>query len=139
MKIEVDQIVKVRKNRNKLFNEQYFTNKFWDIILLLYSHEINGLPIDANGISRNLDLNHRQVVRYLEVLLADDIICAYEQTVEESFNIACDNLSLTKAGFENVETIMQQTRDIFTSGPDAETYFAAPQEQQNDRYGAVSD
>lgn len=139
MKVDIDQIVTVRKNRSKLFNEQYFTSKFWDIILLLYSHETNGLPVDANEISRNLDLNHRQVVRYLKVLLADDIICAYEQTVEESLNIACDNLSLTKTGFENVETIIQQTRNIFASIPQAETHFVSPQEQKNDRYSTVSD
>ncbi|WP_339693132.1 hypothetical protein [uncultured Parasphingorhabdus sp.] len=78
-------------------------------------------------------------MRYLKVLLADDIICAHDQTVEQSFNIACDNLYLTKSGFENVETIMQQTRDIFASNHEAEKHFASLQEQKNDRYSAVSD
>lgn len=115
MKIDIGEVVSVRKNRSKLFNEQYFTNKFWDIILLLYSYEINALPIDANGISRNLDLNHRAVLRYLKVLSADGIICAYDESADGSVNLACDNLSLTRLGFENAGTIVQQTRKIFAS------------------------
>ncbi|WP_339827213.1 hypothetical protein [uncultured Parasphingorhabdus sp.] len=139
MKIYIDQIVTIRKNRSELFNEQYFASKFWDIILLLYSHGTNGLPADANGISRSLDLNHRQVVRYLKVLLADGIICGFEQTVEGCLNVACDNISLTKTGFGNVETIMQQTRNIAASNHEAAKHFIAPQKQENDRYSAASD
>ena len=85
MQIDIDAIVSVRKKRSELFNEQYFTNKFWDIILLLYSHEINDLPIDSSAIE------------------------------EDCFDLARDNLSLTRRGFENAGTIVQQTRKIFSS------------------------
>lgn len=113
MKIDIDEIVSVRKNRSELFNEQYFTSKFWDIILLLYSHEINDCPINAHEISKNLDINGAAVLRYLNVLFADDIICAYENKADDRFELARDNLSLTRLGFENTRTIIQQTCKIF--------------------------
>lgn len=115
IQIDIDKIVSVRKNRSKLFNEQYFTNKFWDIILLLYSHEINDLPIDSSAIARHLELSRTSVLRYLMVLLNDDIICAYDLKEEDCFDLARDNLSLTRRGFENAGTIIQQTRKIFSS------------------------
>jgi len=117
MQIDIDAIVSVRKNRSELFNEQYFTNKFWDIILLLYSHEINDLPIDSNAIAQHLELSRTSVLRYLTALLNDDIVCAYDLKEEDCFDLARDNLSLTRRGFENAGTIVQQTRKIFSSIP----------------------
>ena len=115
MQIDIDAIVSVRKNRSELFNEQYFTNKFWDIILLLYSHEINDLPIDSNAIARHLEISRTSVLRYLTALLNDDIVCAYDLKEEDCFDLSRDNLSLTRRGFENAGTIVQQTRKIFSS------------------------
>ena len=115
MKIDIDEIVSVRKNRSTLFNEQYFTNKFWDIILLLYSHEINDLPINTDKIAEHLELSETSVLRYLNVLLDDDVICAYDLKEEEGFDIGRDNLSLTRRRFENAGAIVQQTRKIFSS------------------------
>ncbi|WP_417594091.1 hypothetical protein [Parasphingorhabdus sp.] len=138
-KNDIDQIVIVRNNRGKLFGEQHFSTKFWDIILLIYSREINEFPIDAAEISRNLEISLRQVVRYLKVLLADNIICAYEGSSQNSFNIACDNLSLTKTGFANVGTIMDQTRDIFAAGQPSETHLSSPPEQKGNRHSPASD
>lgn len=115
MKLDIDQIVEVRKNRSKLFNEQYFTNRFWDIILLLYAHEINGLPIDAKAIAKNLTLSNASVLRYLQALFDDDVICAFDGKTEEPVDLANDNLTLTSLGFENVGTIIQQTRRVFDS------------------------
>lgn len=115
MKLDIDEIVSVRKNRSKLFNEQYFTNRFWDIILLLYGHEINALPIDAKAIAKNLELGDRSVLRYLQVLFDDDVICAFDGTTEEPVDLARNNLTLTLLGFENVGTIIQQTRKVFDS------------------------
>tara|TARA_R110001599_G_scaffold223639_1_gene422819 strand:+ start:23926 stop:24321 length:396 start_codon:yes stop_codon:yes gene_type:complete len=113
MKIDIDDVIGVRKNRSQLFNEQYFANKFWDIILVLYSQEVNDRPINAQGISSKLDIDQGKVLRYLNVLSADNIICAYDQMAEDQFNIAHDNLSLTRAGFENAATVVQQMRRVF--------------------------
>ena len=113
MKIDIDDVIGVRKNRSQLFNEQYFANKFWDIILVLYSQEVNDRPINAQGISSKLDIDQGKVLRYLNVLSADNIICAYDQMAEDQFNIAHDNLSLTRAGFENAATVIQQMRRVF--------------------------
>jgi hypothetical protein len=115
MKIDIDQIVTIRKSRSELFNEQYFTNKFWDIILLLYSHEINEQPIDAKTIASKLEISHASVMRYLQVLFADDIIADYEGAAGKSFDLECDHLSLTRLGFENAGSIIQQTRKVFGS------------------------
>ena len=113
MKINIDGLISARKNRNKFFNNQYFSNKSWDIILILYSHEINDLPINAKDISSKLDMNFRSALRYLNMLYADDIICAYDRLAEDSFDVARDPLSLTRTGFENTGTIIQQTRSLF--------------------------
>lgn len=113
MKIDIDDVISVRSNRSQLFNHQYFSNKFWDIILILYSHEINDFPINARGISEKLDIAYNSVLRYLAILFADDIICAYDETAEDSFNLGQDNLSLTRAGSENAGTVIQQTRRVF--------------------------
>lgn len=113
MKIDIDDVIGVRKNRSQLFNEQYFANKFWDIILVLYSQEVNDLPINAQGISSKLDIDQGKVLRYLKVLSADNLVCAYDQMAEDQFNIADDNLSLTRAGFENTATVIQQMRRVF--------------------------
>jgi|TARA_R110000772_G_scaffold18400_30_gene51773 DNA-binding MarR family transcriptional regulator len=113
MKIDIDDVIGVRKNRSQLFNEQYFANKFWDIILVLYSQEVNDRPINAQGISSKLDIDQGKVLRYLKVLSADNLVCAYDQMAEDQFNIADDNLSLTRAGFENTATVIQQMRRVF--------------------------
>lgn len=113
MKIDIDDVISVRLNRGKLFNSDYFTNKFWDIILILYSHEVNGFPIDAQAMAAKLDVSYEITLRYLNALLTDDIICAYEKMEDEIFDVAHDNLSLTRAGFENTGTIIQQMRHIF--------------------------
>ncbi|MEH6702460.1 hypothetical protein [Parasphingorhabdus sp.] len=113
MKIDIDDVICVRNNRSKLFNEQYFANKFWDIILVLYSHEVNDLPINAQGISTKLDISRSKILRYLGALSADDIICAYDQMAEDHFDIAHDNLSLTRVGFENAGSVIQQMRRVF--------------------------
>lgn len=113
MKIDIDDVISVRTNRAKLFNHQYFTNKFWDIILILYSHEINDFPINAQEISVKLDADYNSVLRYLAALCADDIICAYDKMAEDRFDFARDNLSLTQVGFKNTGTIIQQTRRVF--------------------------
>ncbi|WP_173203180.1 hypothetical protein [Sphingopyxis sp. BSNA05] len=106
-----------RKNRSALFNEQYFTNKFWDIILLLYSHEINDLPIDSSAIAKQLEMSRTSVLRYLTALVNDDIVCAYDLKEEDCFDLARDNLSLTRRGFENAGIIVEQTRKIFSTIP----------------------
>jgi DNA-binding MarR family transcriptional regulator len=113
MKIDIDDVIGVRKNRSQLFNEQYFANKFWDIILVLYSQEVNDRPINAQGISSKLDIDQGKVLRYLKVLSADNLVCAYDQMAADQFNIADDNLSLTRAGFENTATVIQQMRRVF--------------------------
>ena len=113
MKIDIDDVISVRNNRGKLFNADYFTNKFWDIILILYSHEVNGFPIDVHTMASKLDVSYETTVRYLNALLSDDIICAYEKGDDDSFDVEYDNLSLTRAGFENTGTIIQQMRRIF--------------------------
>jgi hypothetical protein len=113
MKIDIDDVIGVRKNRSKLFNENYFANKFWDIILVLYSHEVNDSPINAQGISAKLDVSHSKILRYLGALSADDIICAYDQMAEDYFDIAHHNLSLTRVGFENAGSVIQQMRRVF--------------------------
>ena len=115
MKIDIYQLVTVRKNRGKLFNDKYFSNKFWDIILLLYSHEINELPIDCTVIAENLEISHTSVARYLHALFADDIICAYDEAVGSGFDLENDNLSLTRLGFENTARVVQQIRQVFTT------------------------
>tara|TARA_R110000824_G_scaffold328487_2_gene515348 strand:- start:47 stop:412 length:366 start_codon:yes stop_codon:yes gene_type:complete len=114
MKINIDDLISARKNRSKLFNNQYFSNKSWDIILILYSHEINDLPINARDISSKLDMNDRSVLRYLNMLFADNIICACDKMAEDCFDVAQDHLSLTRPGFENTGTIIQQMRSVFT-------------------------
>jgi hypothetical protein len=113
MKIDIDDVISVRNNRSKLFNSQYFTNKFWDIILILYSHEINGLPIMSREVAIKLNANHNSVLRYLNILFADNVICAYDKMAEDEFDVARDHLSLTRAGFENTGAIVQQMRRIF--------------------------
>lgn len=113
MKIDIGDVVTVRKTREELFNPQYFSNKFWDIILLIYSHEINAKPINLKAISEHLDLDRRSTARYLDALFADGIICAYDKMTDEHFNLASDDLSLTQLGFENTGTIIRQTRKIF--------------------------
>lgn len=113
MKIDINDIISVRNNRSKLFNHQYFTNKFWDIILILYGHEINDSAINAQGISEKLDINYDSVLRYLAILFDDDIICAFDGMAEDSLDLGQDNLSLTRLGFENAGTVIQQTRRIF--------------------------
>ena len=113
MKIDIDDVISVRSNRSQLFNHQYFSNKFWDIILILYSHEINDFPINAREISEKLDIDYNSILRYLAVLFADDIICAYDRVAENSFDLGQGNLSLTRVGFENAGTVIQQTRRVF--------------------------
>ena len=113
MKIDIDDVISVRNNRSTLFNHHYFSNKFWDIILILYSHEINDLPINAQEISKKLDIDYKSVLRYLAILFADDIIGAYDRMAEDRFDLAQDNLSLTRVGFENAGTVIQQTRRVF--------------------------
>lgn len=115
MKIDIYQLVTVRKNRAKLFNDKYFSNKFWDIILLLYSHEINELPIDCKVIAENLEISHASVARYLQALFADGIVCAYDEAAGPGFDLENDNLSLTPLGFENTARVVQQIRQIFTT------------------------
>ncbi|WP_415178560.1 hypothetical protein [Parasphingorhabdus sp.] len=115
IKIDIYQLVTVRKNRAKLFNDKYFSNKFWDIILLLYSHEINELPIDSKVIAENLELSHTSVARYLHALFADGIVCAYDEAAGSGFDLENDNLSLTQQGFENTARVVQQVRQIFTT------------------------
>jgi hypothetical protein len=113
--VDIDDIISIRNNRSKLFNPQYFANKFWDIMLLLYGREINSLPINANEIAQTLDINPSSALRYLKVLHADGIICAYDRTTEDCLDIARDNLSLTRPGFENTGAIIQQTRKVFAA------------------------
>ena len=114
MKIDIDDVISVRNNRKQLFNADYFSNRFWDIILVLYSHEVNGMPIDAQAMTAKLDLRHDIVLRYLNVLASDNIICAFDKKEDDEFDVARDNLSLTQTGFENTGTIIQQMRRVFT-------------------------
>ncbi|VWX58532.1 hypothetical protein [Sphingorhabdus sp. 109] len=117
VKVDIAAMAAARKKRSELFNEQYFTNKFWDIILLLYSHEINELPIDSAEIANHLEIDQSSVLRYLTALENDDIVCAYDLAEDDCFDLARDKLSLTRSGFENAGIIVQQVRKILTSMP----------------------
>lgn len=112
---EIDGLISVRKNREDLFNEQYFTNRFWDIILLLYKHDIDQQPVNADIIAKDLGIARNSILRYLTVLLADKIICSYDNRASLSFDITSDSLSLTRLGFKNAESIIQQTRTVFAT------------------------
>jgi len=114
MKIDVDQIVTVRKHRGKLFRKDYFGSYFWDIILILYSHEINERPVDAREVARRLDLRQSAVLRYLKILFADGFVCAYEHGTDQEFDTARDCLALTRQGFENAGAVIQRMRTIFS-------------------------
>lgn len=113
MKIDVDQIVTVRKQRGKLFRKEYFGNHFWDIILLLYSHQVSERPLDAPEIASRLELGHPVVLRYLKVLLADGFVCGGEKGADDDFNIASDRLALTRQGFDNAGTVIHRIRKVF--------------------------
>ncbi len=115
MKIDINGLIAIRKSRSKLFNETYFSNKFWDIILLLYGSEINEHPVDAKAIAANLEIGEASAMRYLQALFADDIICADNGTASKPFNLAEDSLSLTARGFENAATVIQQMRMVFAT------------------------
>ena len=113
--LDINELISLRKNRNKLFGQQYFTDNFWDIILLLYLHKRDDRIINAHGLSNSLDIASDAILRYLNVLYADNIICAYDEIANDRVDLANDNLSLTALGFENTGIIIQQTSNIFTS------------------------
>lgn len=114
VEIDIGAIVSARKTRSALFNEQYFSNKFWDIILLLYSHEVNDLPVDSVDIAKYLEIDQTSVLRYLAALVNDDIVCAYDLQEEECFDFTRDKLSLTRRGFENAGIVVQKTRRVYS-------------------------
>ncbi|MEH6789144.1 hypothetical protein [Parasphingorhabdus sp.] len=114
MKIDVDALITVRKNRGELFREEYFSNRFWDVILTLYSHDINERPINTDGLAENLKLSQAAVVRHLTVLAADGFVCGYEGGSDADLDLATDNLALTSKGFENAGTVIRQMRRVFT-------------------------
>lgn len=113
MIIDIDKLVAVRRSRSKLFDSRYFTNKFWDILLILYNFEIQDLPINADELAQKLEIDHRSLIRYLDVLAADQVICAFDTSGPDRFDIAVDYMSLSRTGSENVRSIVQQTRRIF--------------------------
>ncbi|MEH6756558.1 MAG: hypothetical protein V7676_03490 [Parasphingorhabdus sp.] len=113
--INIHELVSVRQNRNKLFGREYFTDHFWDIILLLYIHQIDDCSINAATLSNKMDISHSATMRYLNVLYTDSFICARKKMTDDQFDLALDDLSLTSPGFENAELVIQQTSDIFKS------------------------
>ena len=115
MIIDIEKLIAARRSRGDLFNSQYFTNKFWDILLVLYNCEIQGHCIDAKGLSARLEIDQRMLLRYLNVLVADEIICSFESTRHDRFDLAVGNLSLTRTGSEKIRSIIQQPYGVTAS------------------------
>ena len=113
MKIDVDEIVSARKHRGQLFREQYFDNRFWDIILILYSHAVNERPVDAKDIAGRLEIGHSGVMRYSEILVSDGFVCGQTEAENEGLDIARDRLALTRQGFDNAGAVIDRMRRIF--------------------------